>query len=319
MVFLMKKLLALIGIALFLLILLSIDLNKTISILAKGDFTLIFLAIIILIVTIAVRCLKWFLILKNQGIEISLWKAFKYYYIGIVLGTFTPGRLGDFAKALYLKKHGLAKVFAAVLVDRLADVAVLFFTGLIASVLFLMYFNVEVLSIPLLLFLLFLFFFALYVFMHEPLLKKLLKPFYNFLVPERFKTQLRQGFSTFLQTSHSILKSKKLMLAVTAISFASWALLIYAAYLVALSLNLTVSLSFLFLVIPVTTLVMLIPISISGIGTRDATTIILFSLVGIAAEQSLAFSLLFFAASLIVATLGIPLFMSEKIELSISA
>lgn len=318
MVFLMKKLLALIGIALFLLILLTIDLNKMISFLSKADLTLIALAILILISTIAIRCAKWFLILKHEGIELSFWKAFKYYYIGIVLGTFTPGRLGDFAKALYLKKHGLARVFACVLVDRLADVSILFFTGLLASMLFSLYFGVEILSSAMLLLLIVLFCLAAYIFLNEPLLKKLLKPFYNYLVPERFKAQLKQGFASFLKTSHSILKAKKLMIAVIAISFASWAVLIYAAYLTAIALNLNVSLSFLFLVIPVTTLVMLIPTSISGIGTRDATTIILFSLVGIAAEQSLAFSLLFFALSLIVAAIGIPLFMSEKLDLSIA-
>lgn len=314
----MKKLLALIGIALFLLILLSIDLNKMIIFLSKADLTLIALAILILILTIAIRCAKWFLILKQQDIELSFWKAFKYYYIGIVLGTFTPGRLGDFAKALYLKEHGLAEVFACVLVDRLADISILFFTGLLASMLFSLYFGVEVFSSAMLLLLIVLFCLAAYIFLNEPLLKKLLKPFYNYLVPERFKAQLKQGFASFLKTSHDILKSKKLMLAVIAISFASWAVLIYAAYLVALALNLNISLSFLFLVIPVTTLVMLIPISISGIGTRDATTIILFSLVGIAAEQALAFSLLFFALSLIVAAIGIPLFMSEKLDLSIA-
>jgi hypothetical protein len=316
MLFLMKKLLALIGIALFAFILLSVDLSKMLAFLSKADIMLITFAVLVLISTIAVRCAKWFLVLKHEGIELSFWKAFKYYYIGIVFGTFTPGRLGDFAKALYLKKHGLSKVFACVLIDRLADISVLFFTGLMASALFLIYFGIEVFSIPLLLLFVFLFFFALYIFMHESLLKRFLKPFYNYLVPERFKAQLKQGFASFMETSHSILKAKKLMLAVLAISFASWALLIYASYLIALALSLNISLSFLFLVIPVTILVMLIPISVSGIGTRDATTIILFSLIGIAAEKAFAFSLLFFAISLIVSAFGIPLFMSERIELS---
>lgn len=315
MVFLMKKLLALVGIALFALILLSIDLNKMLAFLSKADLTLIAFAVFILILTIAIRCAKWFLILRQQGIELSFWKAFKYYYIGIVLGTFTPGRIGDFVKALYLKEHGLAKVFACVLVDRLADIGVLFFTGIFASMLFSLYFGIEIFSSAMLLLLIVLFCLAAYIFLNEPLLKKLLKPFYNYLVPARFKGQLKQGFGSFMETSYSILKSKRLIIAAVAISFASWALSIYAAYLIALALNLNVSLSFLFLVIPVVMLVILIPISISGIGTRDASTILLFSLIGIAAEQALAFSLLFFAVSLIVAALGIPLFMSEKLEL----
>ncbi len=315
----MKKLLALVGIALFALILLSIDLNKMLAFLSKADLTLIAFAVFILILTIAIRCAKWFLILRQQGIELSFWKAFKYYYIGIVLGTFTPGRIGDFIKALYLKEHGLAKVFACVLVDRLADIGVLFFTGIFASMLFSLYFGIEIFSSAMLLLLIVLFCLAAYIFLNEPLLKKLLKPFYNYLVPARFKGQLKQGFGSFMETSYSILKSKRLIIAVVAISFASWALSIYAAYLIALALNLNVSLSFLFLVIPVVMLVILIPISISGIGTRDASTILLFSLIGIAAEQALAFSLLFFFSSLVVAALGIPLFMSEKIELNIFA
>jgi len=304
----MKKFLVLIGIALFAIILLSIDFEKTIGIILKADISFIFLAILFSILTIFVRCFKWLLILRHENVQIGPWKVFKYYYIGIVFGTFTPGRLGEFAKALYLKEPGISKVLATVLIDRLTDIAVLFFMGLIASAIFSFYFGVAVFSFAMLAILLMAFIFSFYIFMQKPLLKRIMRPFYNYLVPEKFKRSLRQGFDSFMETSYSVLREKKLISISGAISLASWAMMAFVFYLLALSLNLSVPLDFTFLVVPISTLVMLVPISISGIGTRDAATIWLLSFVGIAKESALALSLLYFFVSVIVAAFGLLLF-----------
>tara|TARA_Y100000310_G_scaffold250097_1_gene256243 strand:+ start:155 stop:397 length:243 start_codon:yes stop_codon:yes gene_type:complete len=71
-----------------------------------------------------------------------------------------------------------------------------------------------------------------------------------------------------------------------------------------------------FLVYPLLALSDIIPISVSGLGTREAIAVFLFSLLALSAEQAVAFSLLLFLTGyLLVAFVGYLFFISEPIEL----
>ncbi|GAH55102.1 unnamed protein product, partial [marine sediment metagenome] len=72
----------------------------------------------------------------------------------------------------------------------------------------------------------------------------------------------------------------------------TYAIFFSQCYLLALSLNLSLSFLDIAVYMAVANLVVLIPVSIAGIGTRDATLIALFSLQGVSAEAALSYSLL---------------------------
>ena len=60
----------------------------------------------------------------------------------------------------------------------------------------------------------------------------------------------------------------------------------------------------------------LLPISISGIGTRDMALIFLFGLKGVSAEQAVAFSLLYlFMSYWLIALIGVGVYFRYPIEI----
>ena len=69
-------------------------------------------------------------------------------------------------------------------------------------------------------------------------------------------------------------------------------------------------------VIPLLGLLDLLPISISGIGTRDVTLIFFFGLQAVSAEQAVAFSLLYlFTSYWLIALLGAVVYLRYPIHL----
>jgi uncharacterized membrane protein YbhN (UPF0104 family) len=74
----------------------------------------------------------------------------------------------------------------------------------------------------------------------------------------------------------------------------AYALFFAQAQLLAVALDLKVGIIYLAVCLSVAGMVTLLPISFSGLGTRDAILIALFAPLGLAAEQAVAFSPLFF-------------------------
>ncbi|MFA5212717.1 MAG: flippase-like domain-containing protein, partial [Methanoregula sp.] len=96
----------------------------------------------------------------------------------------------------------------------------------------------------------------------------------------------------------------------------SWIPPFIYGYLLALSIGIDVGIFFFVLVIPVLSLLDLLPISISGIGTRDIALIFLFGLKGISAEQAVAFSLLYlFMSYWLIALIGAGVYLKYPIEI----
>jgi uncharacterized protein (TIRG00374 family) len=100
------------------------------------------------------------------------------------------------------------------------------------------------------------------------------------------------------------------------IGIISWIPPFIYGYLLALSLGINIGLFFFILVIPVLSLLDLLPISISGIGTRDVALIFLFGLNGISAEQAVAFSLLYlFMSYWLIALIGAAVYYIYPIKI----
>ena len=85
------------------------------------------------IAMLAMRARRWQLLTNSQEVQLALGRAWSIYVAGIFLGSFTPGRLGDLAKAAYLhQEYRIAwkAATASTLLDRLLDLLVLFCCGL---------------------------------------------------------------------------------------------------------------------------------------------------------------------------------------------
>jgi uncharacterized protein (TIRG00374 family) len=75
-------------------------------------------------------------------------------------------------------------------------------------------------------------------------------------------------------------------------------------YYAACAIGLRVDLIYFFLFVPVITVFSAIPISVGGLGVRDAASVAVFAKVGVAAEKAFAMSLLNFGFLLVLGSIG---------------
>lgn len=127
--------LRLLGPALLIYFLLTVDLRLVGRTLANADIGMVAWALVLAVPFLLLKGLRWQQILRAWGIALPLRTATNIYSIGIFAGMVTPGQAGDAVKAWYLRKRGhpLGVGLASVVIDRLFDVgvtAVLAATGL---------------------------------------------------------------------------------------------------------------------------------------------------------------------------------------------
>lgn len=124
--------LRLIGPLLLLYFLLTTDLARLWTILARANPFYLFWSIILVFPFLVLKGWRWQLILDAWKIHIGLLDATALYTVGIFLGNMTPGQAGDAVKAWYLRQRGqsLTAGLASVVVDRLFDVGIM---GLLAA------------------------------------------------------------------------------------------------------------------------------------------------------------------------------------------
>ncbi len=310
----MKGKLLIIGLLIIAIVLFSIDLSALVEALLKTDLALFGIGTLLGFLSVIVRSVKWHLMLRKQSHSFAFARIARLYFIGIGLGTFTPGKLGDFSKALFINKkvHSLSESFSSVLLDRIVDFLVLVMLGILSAAFFFYSYGISLISLPLLLLLAAGVIAGVYIMLHKELLKKILKPFYSLLVPERFRERLRKSFGSFLSSFYSLLKDRSLLAAAFAIAIASWFFTAASYHFFALSLGLGFPFLFILLSTVLIELVSLIPVSVSGIGTRDAALIVLFSVYSASAESAVAFSLLILLSTVIIALAGLLMLSAEK-------
>ena len=123
-----------VGPAVFLGLLYFTDLTQVKEIWRKGRPLPIAISALLSIVVILVKTLRWRRLMSYQGIHYAFAPAARYYAIASALGAWTPGRLGDFSKAVAVQRDchvGLGRAASSVIADRLADAVLL---GAVATV-----------------------------------------------------------------------------------------------------------------------------------------------------------------------------------------
>ena len=123
----------LIGPAVLLALLWSIGLEPLRSVLQRGRPAWLLAAAGLNLAIIFVKAWRWRRLMRAQSIHLGGAAAARHYAIGCALAAWTPGRLGDFSKAAAVLRHGqvgLGRAASSVIADRLLDAIVL---GLVAT------------------------------------------------------------------------------------------------------------------------------------------------------------------------------------------
>ncbi|MEW6008500.1 MAG: lysylphosphatidylglycerol synthase transmembrane domain-containing protein [Candidatus Omnitrophota bacterium] len=294
-----EYLLKIIGIIILVFILKDVDIRLVALNIKDCNLFLLIAAVILETSCIIPKAIKWQVILKALKIKASFFDSLRAYWSGLFFGAITPGKVGDISRVYFLSKHNpfIVRSIFSVVLDRLSDIVVLLLIGLAVSFFYLN--EIKFLNFAILLTLAGLCLSATLMFLKRDFFYSLfMKLLYKFIPKERLWLKVNPNYEILkdIKPINYILVFMYLLLA--------WAIY-FLAYWV-LSKALFIEMPFLYLVgtVTVATIVSLIPISISGLGTRDAAVVFMLSKIGISKTSALSFSLMMFAIGMFIVSFG---------------
>lgn len=284
---------SLIGPVLLVVLLWQLDMKNLLQVVHQADWRLLLLALLLNLPMVLLKSVRWQVLMVPQRIRYTTGAAYLAYFGSIFIGLLTPGRLGEFVKALHVSQDcrvSLGHAFASVLVDRLLDLYVLLLAGSLALFSLTSWHSNE--SIAGLGLLVGLSVVPLAGFLHNGsfgIIQGAGLRFGRFgrrlFAPESWLMQMRQGMKQL---------SLPWLLAGLILTVLANAMLFFQCYLLGRALGLDITFIDTTCAVALGSLITLVPISISGLGTREATIIAYLGTVGIPPELALGFSLLVF-------------------------
>ena len=309
------KYLGLVGIILFVYIISKINLNQVINIFSSANPFFIVLSLVMLLFMIILRSVRWRIIIKATGFDISLKDCTLIWLKGYFLGGVTPGRVGDLFRAKFLTdkiRISLGKSLLTAVIDRVLDILVIFGLSVLGILMISQLFGIELFSLHYLFILLVISGLGLYILISRKLTAKIASPLFNLFVPSKFKEKTKINFDEFYTGLELLKERKPHLFASFSVGILSWLVVGIGGYLIALSLSLNISYWYVLVSLAISSIVALLPISISGLGTREATFIFLFSIINIVPEEAVSFSLLILAWNLLPILPGMSLYLLKK-------
>lgn len=278
-----KKILPLTGICILIYLMMKIGIEKIIDALFTIKPLYLLLSILLLIPFILIGTHKWRLILHKQGIELDFIYLLKVFLIGFFYSTLTPGRIGDYIRVPYIKERSgrpIGICISNVLIDGFLSFMGMLILAIIGSMLLIKHFPDLFLVISILsLFLVFIFF----LFKKK---ERMLKIIYR-LIPQKFREKAGSEFHFFYEGLPSI---KDLIIPLL-LGIITWIIFYSQAFIIARTFSIDVPYFYFITIYPIASLIGMIPITIGGLGTREATLIALLSIFGIPEEKVMVLSL----------------------------
>lgn len=287
-----KKLLPLIGIIIFVYLIIGIGVENIVNSFVSMQPFYLAAALALLIPYLMLQTYKWMYIAKKQGIKLDYYYLFRLYLIGQFYGVLTPGRLGTFIRIWYLKdmtKKKFSECSSNVILDKIIDILVTGAMAIIGIILLIEHLSGFLLFAVAMLFVIILAVFLF--FMKRGCSRTFFRFFYRFLVPGKLKKMAKQTFNSFYETLPGI----KSLVIPFILSVLSWAVSFSLGYVIILSLGITTVPYHIFItVLPIAMIIGLIPITISGWGTREVTLIALLSIFNVSPGDIIVLSIMNF-------------------------
>jgi uncharacterized protein (TIRG00374 family) len=281
----------LVGPLLFVILLINLDISKLFDIALNVRIIWVIPAGVLLLPQIAVKTIRWQVLMTAQDVHYPFKPAYLAYFASLFIGFLTPGRLGEFTKVLYVRQDCQVTselAFSSVLADRLFDLYLMLLFGIVAlanlttvSSQWLLLAGVAcVMVLPVALFL------EDRTYQWIQKLAGLLGSFGKLFMHGGWLYEMRLG----------LLKPTRTDLAVAIVlNFIAYGFYFMQCFLLATALSLPIDFLQAAYAAALGGLVALIPVSISGLGTREAAIVAYLGRWGIPSEAALSYSLLLFA------------------------
>lgn len=264
-----------------------------------------------------VRGARWHYVIRSLGIEYSLSRSATVWAIGFFASSVTPAKAGDAVRAFYLRNdtgRSLGESFLTVFVDRLWDLGFVLAAGTASAFIFSARY-IRLPSAPLVAGGVLVLLICAVIATRRTVVRALMKPLVSIMVPRRFRDTLASNFHTFYDALRVHGSHPVRGVVMAGYTLLCWGLIFLLAVYIASILSLPVQPGYIVLIMPVVTLVELIPFSIAGLGTREATVIYFFSVVGSSAAAAVGFSIVYvLIGTYLTALVGFALWLKHPVR-----
>ncbi len=266
------------------------DLREFWEVLSSADWRLVLVAGFLHLATVLPSVVRWKSILADFSIRTPFWKLTQICMIGYFFNMLLPSAVGgDFFRAFYLARResrGMSTTLTTTFVDRVAGLFAMLLIGLVSILIYPV--RVHGRSLLPLMGLLALGFSIGIVLLFHPWshaqMHRLLQRFGLVRLIERFEL-VYQGLNQLRGNSRTIL-------IMTLSSLVIQITVIVAMWFAALSIGIKAPFSLFLVFIPLVNLSVAVPLTINGMGLREAVYYLLFSEVGVPVEAAVTLSLL---------------------------
>jgi uncharacterized membrane protein YbhN (UPF0104 family) len=284
-----------------------IDIKQFLQTFAAARFSYIAVALGVYLIAQGVSAVRWTMLARPLGIKTPFKDLLQYYLIGMFFNLFAPSTVGgDVSRVYYMVKDDEAEakgravttVHAAmsVLMDRAIGMVVLVWLGAVALLLFPDYAVPQPVRS------------ATFLLAGGLLLGALLMPVLRRFLPEdgpQLAVKLRLALRSYRLHWRALLAAAALSLMVHLIQ--AWLHTVMGR-----ALGLELPLSFCLIVYPLVGTFAAIPISLNGLGLREGGYIFLLAVIGINAEQGIAFSILLLLIVAVDSMIGGLIFLLQQ-------
>jgi len=255
--------------------------------------------------------LQWHVLLRASGVELRPAATFRFYFVGLFFNNFLPANIGGDAVKIYdVSRLGASvyQVIAVTLLDRVLGVFSLCLLAIAADL-----FLIAREPMP----------YAMYLGVFAACLVPALgfyffRPLGNWLRRSvlRFRALSMDARATAVIDHLSPFRGRRQLVArLVAYSLGIQALRVWTHVLVGMALGVTmtprVAAQF-FVFVPILSLAMIPPITINGLGIREALGIVLFAAAGIASTDAFALEFITYIISILVSLFGLVFFVLRR-------
>lgn len=296
-----------ISIALIFWILQKTDLREIIETIGSANIKILLLAYLMVFIGHFLSVLRWRVLLEAQGSKISVATLFYSYMVGLFFNNLLPSTIGgDAYRAYDTWKIGKTKekAVAVIMVDRFLGLLALFLFSSIA-IIFLdnlpeafefLYFWLALAGIGVGLVL------CMFLFSKEQILY-----FFHYLPLSFFRFFPKKILETFEKIGKNFLRfisTKKMLFMALVLSVLLQINVVIHYYIITTALGLDLPFGSFFLVIPLSLFIMMIPISINGIGIREGIFAFFFVTLGATEADAVALAWIAYGFIIVQGILG---------------
>ncbi len=275
----------------------KVPLNEVIQNIKNLNIVYIIIIILFFLLYYLVFSLRWNFLLKAQKIEISKARSYLYIIISFFFNNFLPSGLGmDMIRSAYAGgKKNFEKALGASIMERILGMIGMMLIGITAVFSGKAEFvKLSILYIGLILVI--------------ALIYYLLTSLKVFWLKEKLLSikflNLGDSIRKFYRAFKIYKNKRKTILVGIGYSILVQVLIILINYFIAEGLTISIPIFALIAYIPIITVISLIPITINGLGLREAAYVYFFCLLNITEGQAMSLSLVFFITSVIASCAG---------------